>query len=264
MYPDIVFVTGAGRGLGKAVSIALAKEDVSVVCISKKNSLKTCIEINQLGKKAFGIKLDISDYDNAEYEIKNFVTFNELFGHNNKVKIGIVLDAGILGDGGYFWDDDLYNWDKVIRTNLLGNLAVLKGVIQKMRMAEFGRIIFLAGGGAGYGYPLFSPYACSKVAIVREVENLAMQLKDQGDFSCVALAPGAMETDMLSEVRSWGAEVKTIVDIQEPIEFIKYFLESTNTNISGRFIHSRDNWKDFIDSPLDVDDNEKWKLRRLL
>jgi len=264
-YPDVVLVTGAGRGLGKAISIALANEDVPVVCISKTNALKTCMEINQLEKRAIGLQLDISDYIYAESRIREFVAFSDIFNNDHNIKIGIVLNAGILGEGGEFWDTDLWNWEKVFQTNVLGNLGVLKAVLRRMRMAKFGRIVFLAGGGAGYGYPLFSAYACSKVAIVREVENLAMELKDQGDFSCVALAPGAMETDMLKEVRSYGAEVKTTVDMGEPIEFIKYFMQSDSksNHISGRFIHSRDDWKEFMDNPLDIDDETKWLLRRL-
>jgi 3-oxoacyl-[acyl-carrier protein] reductase len=262
-YPEVIFVTGAGRGIGKAVSLALSKEDVTVVCISKNNALKTCVEINKLNKKGIGITLDISDYEHAEYKIREFISFNEMFGYNADVRVGIVLAAGTLGDGGGLLDSNLSNWDYVIRTNLLGNLAILKGVLPKMLKAKFGRIVFLAGGGSAYKYEKFSAYASSKVAIVREVENLASELKDMGDFSCVALAPGAIETDMLRQVREAGGEIKTTGDIQEPVEFIKYFMQSTSNHISGRFVHSRDDWKEFMDNPLDIDDETKWLLRRL-
>jgi 3-oxoacyl-[acyl-carrier protein] reductase len=262
-YPDVVFVTGAGRGLGKAVSLALAQEDVLVICISKNNALKTCIEINKLNKKGIGITLDISDYEHAEYKMREFIAFNEIFNNNSDIHIGVVLAAGILGNGGGLLDSNLSNWDYVIRTNFLGNLAVLKGIFPRMLRAKFGRIVLLSGGGAANGRPLFSAYGCSKVAIVREVENLAMELKDAGDFSCVAFAPGAMETDMLKQGREAGEDVKFVVDIQEPVEFIKYFMQSKLNSISGKFVHVHDDWKEFIDNPLDVDDQTKWLLRRL-
>ena len=125
-YQDVVLVTGAGRGLGKAISIALANEDVPVVCISKTNALKTCMEINQLEKRAIGLQLDISDYIYAESRIREFVAFSDIFNNDHNIKIGIVLNAGILGEGGEFWDTDL--------TQLPGFLQAVQEQLQDMIM----------------------------------------------------------------------------------------------------------------------------------
>jgi len=125
---------------------------------------------------------------------------------------------------------------------------------------NYGRIIFLAGGGAAYGYPIFSAYALSKTAIVRQVENTAMEFANKiDDFSIIALAPGAIETEMLRKVRAAGAKIKTTADISEPVEFIDRFLRMDRNNatkLSGKFIHVRDN--------LESEDlPEKWLLRRI-
>jgi len=101
-----------------------------------------------------------------------------------------------------------------------------------------------------------------KTAIVREVENLSMELEGKGDFSTISLAPGAMETEMLEKVRAVGGEVRTVTQMTEPIEFVKEFFQSVNSKrLDGRFIHVRDNWKKYLDDNIPVE-NYKWLLRR--
>ena len=122
------------------------------------------------------------------------------------------------------------------------------------------KIINFAGGGAAYSYPKFLPYALSKVAVVRLTETLADEFKDLGyekaDINCVA--PGAVKTKMLEEVISSGGLVKTTVSIDEPTNLVKFLLSKESDGITGRFIHSRDN---YTDGSLFVD-NENLKLRR--
>lgn len=150
-----------------------------------------------------------------------------------------------------------------MRVNLNGNFAVLKGLLPKMIENKFGRIVAFAGGGAAYQYPLFKAYSASKTAIVRTVENLHEEFKGYGDFSIVALAPGAVETDTLRSVRKAGAEVKTVVDISEPVTFVREFLESERCNISGSFVHVRDNWRYYLNSNNQLSQDSLWKLRRI-
>jgi 3-oxoacyl-[acyl-carrier protein] reductase len=232
---DTIIVTGHTSGLGKEIIKTFVKEKVLTVGISRSKGI------------------DISDLKNTKQNILEFS--NRL---DKDSKIALILNAGILGKPGGILDSDLQDWQNTIQTNLLGNLAVLQAILPKMLESKFGRIIFIAGGGAANGYPIFSGYSLSKVAIVREVENIALELKDKGDFSVIALAPGAMETNMLKQVREAGAEIKTIVDIQEPVDFIKDFISldfKKAQSLSGKFIHVRDN--------LNSNYENKWLLRRI-
>ncbi len=74
----------------------------------------------------------------------------------------------------------LLEWEKTLKVNLLGNLAVIKATLPTMEQEHFGRIVMFAGGGAAYANPTFPAYACTKTAIVREVENIAEDLKEKG------------------------------------------------------------------------------------
>ena len=79
----------------------------------------------------------------------------------------------------------------------------------------------IGGGDSAYGYPDFSGYSLSKVAVVRAVENIGIEFKkDYKNASIIALAPGAVSTDMLAVVESHGAEIKTRTSIDEPTNFV--------------------------------------------
>jgi NAD(P)-dependent dehydrogenase (short-subunit alcohol dehydrogenase family) len=117
------------------------------------------------------------------------------------------------------------------------------------------------GGGAAYAYPLFPAYAAAKTATVRTIENIQADLDGKGDFAAVCLAPGANETKMLAQVRAAGAQIKTTVDIGEPVRFVREFLLCRDCGFKGAFVHVRDNWMDFLDAGRKQDD-KLWKLRR--
>lgn len=234
VYPNKVIITGVSRGLGKALTQSLP-ESIKVLGISRKfpDFYRANTEY---------LLQDISEYEKTEKSVSAYADYNIL----PTDKVAIVLCAATLGISRLLSTSYLKDWEDVYKTNVLGNLAVIKALIPQMKVSQFGRIVLLAGGGAAYGYPVFSAYALSKVAIVREAENLDMELSSLiSDFSVIALAPGAINTDMLKEVLESGAEVKTTVDINEPVNFIKTFISMEKLQahpLSGQFLHVRDDY----------------------
>jgi len=100
------------------------------------------------------------------------------------------------------------------------------------------------------------------VAIVRIIENLHEDLKSKGNFSVVCLAPGANDTEMLKKVREAGGEVKTVVEIGEPVNFVSNFILSRSCNFSGCLVHVRDLWAEYLNNDKKIENNQ-WKLRRI-
>ncbi len=253
-YPDAVVITGAGRGLGKEVALNLAKEGIFVLCVSKTNNCYvTADKINKTGGRAQAIQIDISNW---------YYAFSSIYAwcQNYKdYKIGTILNASVLGEKGGILNSRVDDWDLTMKTNLLGNVAVLQGVFPNITSNNYGRIVWIAGGGAANARPLFTGYSLSKTAIVREVENIAEELKDNKNFSIIALAPGAIKTDMLEEAISAGEEIKETIGINEPVNFINNFMKMDNdkaNSLSGKYIHVKDN--------LESEDFEnKWLLRRI-
>jgi NAD(P)-dependent dehydrogenase (short-subunit alcohol dehydrogenase family) len=257
-FLDLVVVTGAGRGLGKAVAKSFAFSGIPVLCISKTpRATQTADQIKAAGGRAESLVLDLKDARASQESVVEWISESEY------LRIGVVLAAAITGEPGGLLDADCDDWINTFQINVIGNLAVLKGLMPRMLSAKFGRIVTLAGGGAAYAYPLFSGYSISKTAIVRATENIHEELKTAGDFLAVCLAPGAMETDMLRKIRAAGAEVRTTVAMEEPLTFIQKFLFATKSGFSGRFVHVRDDWQPILSGESILMLKDQWLLRRI-
>lgn len=254
---EAVIISGAGRGIGRAIALDLATTGTFILCISKsKNCIQAANEITASGGQAEALQLDIKDYEKTE---------RTLLDWSNKInykKFGLVLAAGILGPKGPTYESSLKEWDDCHKVNVLGNLAIIKSLMPLMLKNRFGRIVTFAGGGAAYPNPTFPAYAETKTAMVRITENINEDLKDKGDFSVVCIGPGAIETDMLKEVRLSGGVIKTTANISEPVNFVRAFLESKTCGFSGSFVHVRNNWIDFLNTEKEIGDS-LWKLRRV-
>ena len=254
---DAVVVTGAGRGIGRAVALALGARSIPILCVSKTPTAEaTRDNIRATGGIADSLIVDLADASAAHAAIRAWISARPYR------RLGAVLAAGVLGPRGPLLGSQLTQWNSTFAVNVVGNLAVVEALLDRMLEARTGRIVFLAGGGAAYAYPIFPAYACSKAALVRAAENLHEDLCAAGDFSIVCVAPGAVDTDMLDEVRAAGAEVRTTAPIVEAVGFITAFLRSPSTSLSGRFVHVRDSWGDVLGG-ISVLGPDHWKLRRV-
>jgi NAD(P)-dependent dehydrogenase (short-subunit alcohol dehydrogenase family) len=255
---DLVIVTGAGRGIGRAVACQAARQAGRVLCISRTAScLDTVAAIRRAGGTADALQTDLADYSDSGRAISGWLETRDYR------RIGLVLAAGALGPSGPLWETPLDQWDLAWRTNVLGNLAVVKASLPGMRANRFGRLLFFAGGGAAYAYPLFPAYAIAKTALVRAVENLHEDLHGSGDFAVTILAPGAVDTEILATVRAKGAEVSTTVAMEEPVNFVCSFLAASGRGLSGCFVHVRDNSRPFLENGESLPRRDLWKLRRV-
>jgi NAD(P)-dependent dehydrogenase (short-subunit alcohol dehydrogenase family) len=256
--PDLVVVTGAARGIGKHIALEFGKQGAHVLCISRSDSTdETANAICSTGGQASALRVDLANFEEAGAKVADWLTGNPFH------RIGAVLAAGALGPAGPLASTSLGDWDSTFRTNVLGNLAVAQAVLGAMRSHRFGRFVFFAGGGAAYAYPMFPAYAVSKTALVRAVENLHEDLKDDGDFAVAILAPGAVDTDILAAVRAHGGYVKTTVSMDEPVGFAREFVNAKSVGFSGSFVHVRDNWASYLNNGSTPEGKDIWKLRRV-
>ena len=235
MALDVLIIIGGSRGIGKFFldsNYSIAR-DILVIGTSNINFdyLK-----HSNGTITY-IQLDITNFKLSKKIICEWLS-------NKKTnKMGLVCSSAILGKPGGIFDVPIEDYQKVLDTNLLGHLNVIQSLLPIIVSGSSINIVMFAGGGAAYGYPEFFSYSISKVALVRAVENLHIEFNNRGcDVNIIALAPGAVETDMLKVVMAAGGIVKTKTEIQEPSNFIKQFLlnKFENSKLSGRFIHVRD------------------------
>ena len=119
MIVDSVVITGAGSGIGRAIALHLGGKGIDVLCISRTENCKfTAEQIVEAGRIADSISMDLADYENVTTTISRWKE------HRRISCCGLILAAAILGPT-ESTTDRVYLWDKVFRTNIFGNLAVL-------------------------------------------------------------------------------------------------------------------------------------------
>jgi NAD(P)-dependent dehydrogenase (short-subunit alcohol dehydrogenase family) len=252
---ETIFVTGGGRGIGRAVALDLAQtSSASLVLVSRTDTcLAVATECNAIrAAAARAIPCDLSVAGPQRDEL--FAAINAAPG-----PIGIVHAAGTLGPTGPFAESSIDACWSALEANLGATLRLVHAALPRMLRDQSGRLVLFGGGGAAYGYPNFMSYALSKVALVRFVETLAMELGENGPAITI-IAPGANDTDMLSEVRRAGGMVKTTVSIDEPCRLVRRLLFEDARGLHGRFVHVRDTWSSESARELSAD---HWKLRRV-
>lgn len=187
-------VTGAGRGVGKAIALALAREGADLALASRTRSEveATARDVRLAGRRALAILADISQRQEAEAMVASALAE---FG---TVDI-LVNNASVQPPIGRLWENDPDEWLRTVLVNLGGAFLCCRAVIPAMIRNGGGKIMNLSGGGATSPRPFFSAYASSKTALVRLTETLAEELRPY-NVQVNAIAPGMVATRMIHEI----------------------------------------------------------------
>jgi NAD(P)-dependent dehydrogenase (short-subunit alcohol dehydrogenase family) len=230
-------VTGARRGIGRAIALALAKEGANVVVsdVNQEDCQKVVAEIESLGRRGLALKCNVTSRAEIEEMVK--ITVAE-FG---KVDI-LVNNAGVITFKPFLelTEDD---WDKTLNVNLKGQFLCAQAVAKEMAKNKRGRIINIASissGGCGIAFPLVAHYTASKGGIIALTEALALELTPQG-INVNAICPGAIDTDMAKGVKEGNQLERVLVRIPknrmgqpEDVAHLAVFLASDESDyISG-------------------------------
>lgn len=190
MDTKVAAVTGASRGIGKAIALELARSGWNVACIAttQENAKRTAEEIG-VGAMAYGC--DIGDVKSIEQ------TFGNIAEQMGPVA-ALVNNAGITRDtlALRMKEDD---WNDVIRVNLGGAFFCSQAVMKSMMKARFGRIVNISSVIGLHGQAGQSNYAASKAGLIGLTLALAKELGSRG-ITVNAVAPGFIDTDMTSEL----------------------------------------------------------------
>ncbi len=182
-------VTGASRGIGRAIAIALAKAGANVACVARNvDALEETVRIiSDAGGTAEVYACDVTKTDSVQSVVDDVV---EKWGQLHIV----VNNAGITRDTliPRMSDED---WDSVIATNLRGTFLFTRAAIRPMMQARYGRIINMASVSGLAGNPGQSNYSASKAGIIGMTRTVARELASR-KVTINAVAPGFIETEM--------------------------------------------------------------------
>ncbi len=194
-------------------------------------------------------------------------------------RIDIVVNAaGVYGPIGPIAEIDLEEWEKALRTNLIGTLTVCREVLPSMIERRRGSIINFSGGGAAAPLPRFSAYGVSKAAVVRLTETLAEEVAQYG-IRVNAIAPGAIDTTLQDKVLEAGDRAGDLyarilalrqsgaggTPIELPAELAVFLASAESDGLSGRLISApHDGWAHWTKAQIDSLRGTPWyTLRRI-
>jgi 3-oxoacyl-[acyl-carrier protein] reductase len=196
---QIALVTGAGRGIGRAIALKFAAEGADVVCVSRtmENSQRVADEIQALGRTAWPYAVDVADGAAVNEAV------DTILAACGKVDI-LVNNAGVTRDGLLVRMSEA-DWDTVLNTNLKGAFLFTKALTRAFMKQRSGRIINIASIVGLIGNAGQCNYAASKAALLGFTKSAARELASRGVL-VNAIAPGFIETDMTSGLKE---ELKT-------------------------------------------------------
>lgn len=202
----VALITGAARGIGKAIALKYAAHgaDVAFTDLAEHDVLQaTAAEISALGVRAKGYRSNASKYDDAQTVVAEIV---KDFGHLDI----LVNNAGITRDGLLMRMTE-EQWDLVIQVNLKSAFCLTKAVIPFMMKQRSGSIINMSSVVGVSGNAGQANYSASKAGLIGFTKSVAQELGSRG-IRCNAVAPGFIITDMTAalseEVRTeWAAKI---------------------------------------------------------
>jgi len=187
------FITGASRGIGKAIALRLAKDgfDIIGICRSGLASLEeTRKGVEACGRSFRGAAFDIANRSETTEKL------TELFG--DSAPDAVIYNAGITRDNMFVFMTP-EEWDSVMRTNLDGFYNVVQPLLFAMIARRSGRIIAITSASGQSGQAGQVNYAASKAALAAAVKSLAREVGRKG-ILVNAVAPGVIETDMTAKL----------------------------------------------------------------
>ncbi len=239
-------ITGARRGIGRAIALAMAREGASVVVsdINQEDCQKVVNEMKSFQGIGLAVRCDVSSKPEVDFLVKKTVAE---FG---RLDI-LVNNAGIISFSP-FLDVAETEWDSTLDVNLKGQFLCSQIAAREMIRNHWGRIINIASisyGGCGIAFPLVPHYTASKGGVVALSQAMALELTPQG-INVNAICPGAIDTDMAKAIKDPAVLERTLARIPkgrlgtpEDIANLAVFLASEESDyITGAAIVIDGGW----------------------
>src|SRR5215210_244405 len=188
----VAIVTGAGRGIGRVLALALAEAgaDVALAARSAGEIQQVAAEIEECGRRALAVPTDVTQSTQVDGLVERVL--DELGGLHILVNnSGVIHSASLL-------ETDPEEWDRVVATNLRGTFLCMRAAGRHFVGRREGKVINVASNFAFMGVPHFASYCASKAGMVNLTRAAAIEWASSG-VQVNAIAPGYVETDMNAE-----------------------------------------------------------------
>jgi NAD(P)-dependent dehydrogenase (short-subunit alcohol dehydrogenase family) len=268
-------ITGASRGLGACLAKRFHQEGATLILVARSREKLAELRSQLMGETTSPPGIELAEVDLANAEAVNHFIQERV--HHRPIDI-LINNAASQGPIGACWENDWQAWQRTMQINLLTPVALCRAVIPEMLKRHEGNIINLSGGGATNARPNFSAYAVSKTGLVRFSETLAEEVKSF-NIAVNCLAPGIMNTDMLTEMLAAGEEkvgqsefnqikqkLNTAGSTMERAAELCHFLAASNQHrLTGKLISAVwDPWKNLPHYMDELMNSDIYTLRRIV
>lgn len=191
--PPIALVTGASRGVGRAISLELARQGAHIVALARTQGALEELDddIRALGGQTTLVPCDVTDFDALDR------LGAALFERWGKLDV-FVGNAGVLGPLSPLAHVDVKDWNRVVAVNVTANWRLIRSLDPLLRASGAGRVLFVTSGAAHKAKPFWGPYAISKAALDAMARTYAAEVKNDGVTVMIA-NPGPLRTRMRAQ-----------------------------------------------------------------
>jgi len=206
-------ITGAGKGIGKALAIAFAKEGISVALLSRTNTdlEKVAEEVRAFGVEALVVEADVSNLNSvnnaADKVLKSFGT------------IDILINNAGIGKFGNFMDLEPSAWEEVININLMGTYYVTRAFLPQMIERKVGDIINISSTAGLNGNAMTSAYSASKFGLIGMTDSLMKEVRKH-NIRVNCLIPSTVATDMAMDLKLTDGNPEKVMQPEDIAELL--------------------------------------------
>lgn len=235
----VAIVTGAGRGIGRAIALILAKEgaDIVIADIDLQSAGKAVDEVKSLGRQAQAVKVDVSKSDEVNQMVEQAMSSFK--------RIDILVNNAGINPMGPALEESEAQWDSTMAINLKGTFLCSQAVARQMVKQKQGKIVNIASLSGHRGIPGMVSYCTSKAGVLHLTRVLAVEWAKY-NINVNAVAPGLTITELHDKVpggpEAYRRERKKAVPLRrlnEPVDVanvVLFLASSESDNITGQGI----------------------------
>lgn len=269
-------VTGASRGLGRAIAIELARNGAHVALVARGGEDLARSADAATAARAQASQI-VATYSGSVADDAMMRRIVEKWSTRAGTTTVLVNNAGVQGPIGAFDEVEWERWVETLYVDLIAPVRLTQLVLPQMRARGYGKVINVSGGGATGPRPRFSAYATAKCGLVRFTETLAAELASSG-IDVNAIAPGPMNTAMLDQVLEAGPDAvgpeyqKALrqrdeggVQPEQAARLAVFLASAASDGITGRLLSAVwDPWERLPEHREELASSDIYTLRRVV